>query len=327
MASILRYTDKLEQHPALSTRLGKAQTKLAEVREEFSKYTELYTGYCAFAYCAGSLGRGDVGIQSDLDLFLVTTRPNENKERLKEVRLLAAAINTNETLNYGPFSNDGKFLKVYFHDEMLKALGAPYDDSENLFTARMLMLLESKCILGDQLYGKSLNAIIENYFRDSRGKKTFKPLFLLNDLLRYWRTLCLNYEQIRHDPTRPWRKKNINLKFSRMLTVFGTILPIVVENMDSASCIKDLVGLSPHERFARGLDSLNDSTLSDEYKQFLDDYESFLSWKDVDGTKNELPSKKLGKVSREAANRFSEFIYSALMHENVASDMKKYLVL
>ena len=321
------YTHFLRQHPAMSERSDKAQTKLADVRKSFADYTELYAEYSAFVYCAGSLGRGDVGIQSDLDLFVVTTRPEDKKERLQEVRLLASAINTNEMLEYGPFSNDGKFLKVYSHDEMLRALGAPYDDSENLFTARMLMLLESKCVLGDQLYGESLNGIIENYFRDSRGKTTFRPLFLLNDLLRYWRTLCLNYEQIRYDPTRPWRKKNINLKFSRMLTVFGTILPILAENMDSSSFIVDLVSLSPHERFSRGLDALNDLTLSEGYRQFLDDYEAFLSWKDVDGTPDELPSEVLGRVSREAASRFSEFIYLALMHKSVASDMKKYLVL
>ncbi len=104
-------------------------------------------------------------------------------------------------------------------------------------------------------------------------------------------------------------------------------MPILVEQMHSADCIFDLVRLTPLERLSRGLDALNDSGMLKDYTQFLDDYESFLSWKDVDGTTEQIPAEELGKVSREAARRFSDFIYSALMHNGVKSDMKKYLVL
>ena len=321
------YAQCLRQHPALSKRKEDAKKRLTDVRKAFAKHAGLYTDYDAFIYCAGSLGRDDIGSQSDLDLFLVTTRGKNEAKRLTEIRLLSSAIEVNERLEYGPFSNDGEFLKVYSIDEMLTGVGAPYDDSENLFTARMLLLLESKYILGELDYEKALNRTIGHYFRDSVGKKSFRPLFLLNDLLRYWRTLCLNYEQRRSDQTRSWRKKNINLKFSRMLTVFGTILSIVAEQMHSADCIVDLVHLTPHERFSRGLDALNDPSMLEDYEQFLDDYESFLSWKDVDGTEGELPPDELGEVSRRAAGRFSDFIYSALTHNNVDPEMKKYLVL
>ena len=72
---------------------------------------------------------------------------------------------------------------------MLEALGGPQDDSENLFTARMLLLLEARCVCNQPLYDDIVDKILKHYFRDSRGKSTFRPLFLLNDLLRYWRTL------------------------------------------------------------------------------------------------------------------------------------------
>ncbi len=258
---------------------------------------------------------------------MATTRTKDEKERLKEIRLISSAIEANDRLGYGPFSNDGKFLKVYSLCEMLTVVGAPYDDSENLFTARMLLLLESKCVLNNQLYEKALNKTVRHYFRDSVGKQTFRPLFLLNDILRYWRTLCLNYEQTRSDPDGPWRKKNINLKFSRMLTVFGTILPILAEQMHSADCIVNLVRLSPQERLSRGLDALNDPSMFEKYKQFLEDYESFLSWKDVDGTSKRMLTEESGDLSRKAASRFSDFIYCALEHKSIGSDMKKYLVL
>ncbi len=143
--------------------------------------------------------------------------------------MLATAIDINRELKYESFSNDGEYLKIHSLDYMLETLGAPQDDSENLFTTRMLLLLESRCVFNEPVYDNAISTILDHYFRDNRGKASFRPLFVLNDILRYWRTLCLNYELTRDDPDKPWRKKNINLKFSRMLTIFGTVLPLIAK--------------------------------------------------------------------------------------------------
>ena len=317
----------LKGHTALAARANNSQGRLQKVRDGFNSCASQFTRYSASVYCAGSLGRGDVGNKSDLDLFLVTTRGEERRKSLQEIRLLAHAISVNETLKYGPFSNDGQYLKVYSLDKMLHSLGAPSDDSENLFTARMLMLLESKCVCNDKIYNESIKKIINHYFRDYRGKQSFRPLFLLNDLLRYWRTLCLNYEQIRDHPDRPWRKKNINLKFSRMLTVFGTVLPIVISEMNSANEVRQLVSLSPHERLAQGLNKLDDNSLLEEYDGFLDDYEAFLSLKESMGNAGALTDQELDSKTRESAKRFSDFFYKVATHNRVDTELKKFLVL
>ena len=327
MASGSIFRGCLNQHTQLQTRAQDTRERLKDIKTEISRCATQFTNYKAFVYCGGSLGRGDVGAKSDLDLLVVTTNPKKELKRLTEVRLLAHAIEVNEKLQYGPFSNDGKYLKVYSQDAMLGALGASHDDSENLFTARMLLLLESRCVCGEQAYTESLERIIRHYFRDRRGKRSFRPLFLLNDLLRYWRTLCLNYELIRDIQGRPWRKKNINLKFSRMLTVFGTIFPLVASKMDSEDAVSKLVALSPHERFALGLDRLNDKSLLPRYAQFLDDYESFLCWKEMDNTELEGRLEELGKEARVVAGRFSDFIYAAVTNHALDPNMRKYLVL
>ena len=69
------------------------------------------------------------------------------------------------------------------------------------------MLLESKPLFNETLYDSQMDEIVGLYFRDDVDRSSFKPLFLLNDLLRFWRTLCLNYEIIRNDKTKPFRKK------------------------------------------------------------------------------------------------------------------------
>jgi len=43
-----------------------------------------------------------------------------------------------------PFSNDGEFLRILYLEDMLEQLGGREDDYLNYFTARMLLLLESK---------------------------------------------------------------------------------------------------------------------------------------------------------------------------------------
>ncbi len=327
MTNSSTFRECLKDHTGLQTRAQNAKERLIDIRTEFARCASQFRNYKAFVFCGGSLGRGDIGVKSDLDLFVVTTNAEKKLKRLTEVRLLAHAIEINEKLRYGPFSNDGKYLKVYSQEAMLGALGAPHDDSENLFTARMLLLLESRCVCGEQAYADSLRRVIEHYFRDRRGKRSFRPLFLLNDLLRYWRTLCLNYELSRDIQGRPWRKKNINLKFSRMLTVFGTILPVVARKMDSGDAVYRLVALSPHERFAFGLDRLNDESLLPRYVQFLDDYEVFLRWKEMERAELEERLDELDKESRVLAGRFSDFMHAAVTHSALDPNMRKYLVL
>lgn len=317
-------SDQLLRHEQLRRRQEEADARLAEVRDRLKDGEDVFRDKEVTIYVAGSLGRGDIGQLSDLDLFLITTRQDSDRKWLDDLEILAHVLKTNNCLRYDRFSNDGKYLKVYSLDKCLKVLGAPEDDIENLFTARMLLLLESRWVYNQGLYEDVVNQILKHYFRDSQSKDTFRPLFLLNDLLRYWRTLCLNYELTRNNPGRPWRKKNINLKFSRMLTVFGTVLPIITKQIYDIGTAHKFVKLSPHSRFALGLESLNDRTLNQKYSDFLDDYEKFLHSKEAMKDNQKIPETE-GRNLDAAITRFSDFIYSALTHER--AELKRYLVL
>lgn len=324
------FTEQLHHHKPLSSRRVKSEGKLAAVRCEFAKYKESHQddyNSAVTVFVAGSMARGEASDASDLDLFFLTTTPSDKRRHLQDIDILAAAININRSLGYEPFSNDGEFLKIHSLNHMLKALGAPQDDSENLFTTRMLLLLESRCVFNESIYKECINEVLGHYFRDNRGKSSFRPLFLLNDVLRYWRTLCLNYELARDDPSTPWRKKNINLKFSRMLTVFGTVLPLIATPVSDIQGVKELTKYSPHKRFSMGLDELSDPNLAKDYASFLDDYESFLRWKEQMGSEEVISNGDLDKESRAAFNRYADFLYRALNHDGIAPDLRRFLVL
>ena len=139
------FTEQLHHHKPLSSRRVKSEEKLAAVRCEFAKYKESHQddyNSAVTVFVAGSMARGEASDASDLDLFFLTTTPSDKRRHLQDIDILAAAININRSLGYEPFSNDGEFLKIHSLNHMLKALGAPQDDSENLFTTRMLLRIQ-----------------------------------------------------------------------------------------------------------------------------------------------------------------------------------------
>ena len=321
-----RCADTLRSHPALAERNQRSRKQLDRVRAALAK-CDIVREHRLAIFCAGSLGRMDVGAKSDLDLFVVAdgNDGDDLRKRLFEITLFSELMEINKQLDFPPFSNDGEYLKVYFMEDLTTRTGSPSDDSENLFTTRMLLMLESQPIAHEHIYRKHIRTILKLYYRDRSIDSPFRPIFLLNDLLRYWRTMCLNYEERRHDADRPFRKKNVNLKFSRMLTVFGTVLPLIAEPADSVPKLERLCRKTPLERLATGLDFLGDQDLEDRWLGILDVYEEFLSWKEKDDVEAFLTQQKSAVNAR--AETLSTFLYDALTHERIQGEFRRNLIL
>ena len=318
-----RFESILHNFSPLAKRATNTAEKLKQIRAKFEQYKNIYLGRKITIFCAGSIGRKDSGRKSDLDLFIIA---DEEITPLDTIYFLANLININSELEYEKFSNNGEFLKVYQLKDLTDLTGSREEDSQNIFTARLLLLLESTSVCNIEVYDDSLRRVIEHYCRDEKNHNSFRPLFLLNDILRYWRTLCLNYERIRHDPNRPWRKKNVNLKFSRMLTVYGTVLPLIAGSDSSHQGIADLCQKSPLERLAIGLDKIGDPALENSFQNFLANYEYFLALKENEAIKDDLASTTKRELDRKA-DEFSSFLYTALTHQKIPEIYRKYLVI
>lgn len=137
---------------------------------------------------------------------------------------------------------------------MLGDLGSRTDDYNNHFTARMLLMLEGRPLFHKDVYDVALSQTIETYFRDyDHHPEDFRPTFLINDILRFWKTLCLNYEnrrnQAEHRQKIKQKIKNFKLKFSRMLTCFGSIAAIAAYKEGiTAEEVAKLCALTPIQR-------------------------------------------------------------------------------
>jgi hypothetical protein len=64
--------------------------------------------------------------------------------------------------------------------DLTKRLGTPEDDTENTFTARMLLLLESTPIIGSDAYWKAVQTVVDAYWRNySEHQNDYLPIILL----------------------------------------------------------------------------------------------------------------------------------------------------
>lgn len=217
----------------------------------------------ACVYATGSFGRMEAGPHSDLDLFIVvrsameTTDEGQNEVRalsgIKEIKLKYYLVDAVEKQDIEDFDGDGKYLKVHTIREFTSNLGSPQDDSKNTFTGRLLMLLEGRPLLGLAVYEDALQQVVEAYFRDFEGNEhQFIPAFLFNDVIRMWRTFCVNYEFYRKKGTAKSKVKLFKLKYVRMLTCYSALAYLLAlfgkHGTIGPDDVKAMVALTPTER-------------------------------------------------------------------------------
>ena len=206
-------------------------------------------------YVTGSFGRKEASEYSDVDIFFMCSNKNDYKN-LDKILLDAELIKIMRDMKLPDFSDDGIFLKIHCIDDIIEKLGAPDDDYNNHFSARMLLLLESKPLYNTEFYDKCLLNIINHYFKDYHShEKTFEPVFLANDIIRFWKTMCLNYENKRHrrgnlnpEAKNKSHLKNLKLKFARLNTCYSLIACLLHCESYTIEILKKLVEKTPLER-------------------------------------------------------------------------------
>jgi predicted nucleotidyltransferase len=180
----------------LVQRRSEATSRIERLQSELKNAEGLCQGK-ACVYLTGSVARGEATPHSDLDIFIVSKGSSSDPglTRLDEILLKADLIQTVKKLGYPPFSGDGEYLTRHFIPDLVGALGQPHDDVNNTFTARLLLLLESKSLLEKEVYDEAIGDVVAKYWKDYPDHKgDFQPAFLANDILRMWRTFCVNYE-------------------------------------------------------------------------------------------------------------------------------------
>jgi hypothetical protein len=315
----------------LSSRRKQSAERIEQLRKHLEDAERLASGK-ACVYATGSLGRLETSAYSDLDLFIVGKadgqKGTDGKEgsllnRLDEICIKADLIEATRTLRLPEFSGEGKYLVHYSIDDLTKTLGKPEDDVTNTFTARLLLLLESHPLVGQQVYEEILKDVIAPYWRDYEDHRSnFMPAFIANDILRLWRTFCVNYEagteRMPEDKKAKGKLKNYKLKHSRMLTCYSALLFLLAifteKHTVSPVDALDMIHKSPTARLEWLATQPELQHAKPTLEAILSQYERFLettSAPEADLLK-QFEDKKISRDYMEAAYKFGDLVFEAL---------------
>lgn len=219
--------------------LSKSRESSLKTREDLDKllsaeiprYTSEDTSFVVF----GSLARGEWTSKSDLDwTFLIDGGANSDH--------LLIAQDIQKTLEKGEFQPPGPtgtFGNMAFSHDIIHQIGGQNDTNQNT-TQRILLLLES-CAIGKRTdaYERVIRGVINRYLEEDnhllmRDSKRFRvPRFLLNDIVRFWRTMAVDFASKQRDRAgKGWGLRNAKLRMSRKLIFASGLLVCFSSNLD-----------------------------------------------------------------------------------------------
>lgn len=160
----------------------------------------------------GSFARREASAGSDIDFYIVTRE--ENNPRPEWAEQVKSTIE--KIVPISP-AEDGAFYHVEQLDTLIKNIGGKHDNNHNI-TRRMLLLLEGEWLFNEAGLKDIRKRVLERYIADGITDHQL-ALFLLNDIVRYYRTMAVDYEfkTVETDNVKPWAIRNIKLIFSRKL--------------------------------------------------------------------------------------------------------------
>lgn len=133
----------------------------------------------------GSWGRHEITSESDDD-FMVVFEGSLREGARPSVEQVA------EILGGRAPGAEEIFGKPVALEDLREKIGREEDTNANL-TRRMLFILESVAVCGADVHARARRALISGYLA-ANVKDYRPPRFLLNDLVRYWRTIAVDFE-------------------------------------------------------------------------------------------------------------------------------------
>ena len=283
-------------------------------------------------YLTGSYGRLEASEKSDLDPFFVQddTDGRAPVDRLTKILIDADLIRIARELKFPEFSNEGQYLEIHSLTDILDAMGDREDDYKNYFTARMLLLLESRALCNEATYQSVMKRIVDSYFRDYHDHvEDFRPVFLVNDILRFWKTLCLNYEHRRNRPDKDKSAKakshlrNLKLKFSRLMTCFSMVIALSCERPIDPDKILELAALRPIDRVRQVAETTGQNQI---LETILQDYAWFLDFTAQNDIVELMTIKKERSKAFQRGDAFASSMYK-LLESSASPGTMRYLTI
>ena len=140
----------------------------------------------AVVLVCGSYARREASAQSDIDFVMVFDGAEADPDLSQRVRSEIRSIVPNSP------SEGGAFGEPVNRNEILANIGGDNDSNQNI-THRILFLLEGEWLFNKEGLRGFRREILERYIGEGMTDHQL-ALFLLNDIIRYYRTVAVDYE-------------------------------------------------------------------------------------------------------------------------------------
>ena len=226
------YKDVLADFPALDEARRFTEDKLKQIRSALdselknSPHKEKIT-----IVTVGSYSRGEASESSDLDLYILFDSDRDAEDvigtELGNLQKILDSYVPTETGSTGTFGAD---VCIRFTN-ILSNIGGK-DDTNADITRRLLFLLEGTWLYGEARFRQYRQDLLARYIKPN-GSDGKLARFLLNDIIRYYRTIATDFEYKVSDQQQEWGLRQVKLRFSRKILYFSGIVA-VAETADLA---------------------------------------------------------------------------------------------
>ena len=255
----------------------------------------------------GSWGRHELTRSSDDDYVVLVRGPAPNDGGWGPAHDTAAQVAERFARDPGGFSAPGRqgvFAEVVYSSELMR-VGLDDDTNTNL-TRRMLLVLESVAACHPDVLAGVRRDLIHDYLRDALRDHR-PPRFLLNDLVRYWRTIGVDFvAKDRERRGEGWGLRNAKLRTSRKILFASGLLPVLrchnVRAEQIGPFLAEQFALPPTDRVA---DAFLHAGTPNAGADALGAYDAFLALLDDDDARAELRALD-GRASADASPCFRE---------------------
>jgi hypothetical protein len=266
---------------------SETERRLTERRERFAT-VEVDVG--ATVVLMGSWGRRELTSESDDD-FMVLFEGGPRRDASPTIDVVADVLG-------GPAPGPEEIFGAQVWLEDLRGkIGRDQDTNTNL-TRRMLFVLESVPVCGEDAYARARRALLADYL-EANVKDHRPPRFLLNDVIRYWRTIAVDFEsKMRAREGAGWGLRNAKLRLSRKALFAGGLLPVLecrrLRTDGMLDYLDERMSVPPLDRIA---DAFVDHGAIDAGVRALGAYDAFLSILDDPQQRSTLKQLDTGQAA------------------------------
>jgi hypothetical protein len=297
-------------YPTMQANWSHSHEILAELRDRF-RGDNRFDGVHTIAI-AGSFGRFEGSRSSDADCIVVLEDGVRSRADVERAALSAIAHHLKQMDISAP-NPDGSFVKPRLREELLPDArkGDMGSDSEatDIISKRMLMLLESRPVLNDSEYHTCVHAIFDRYAQYVRADTSKEHVYLLNDLVRYFRYICVNYQAKFDRENESWSLRNLKLRHSRIVMYMGLLALLgeasKYQDDGKIATIENGLNLTPLDRIAHVYERNGDPT----FPQVAELYETFLARVSHQRTRDELNGL-------DYSSRYDNSLFSSLKNNS-----------